>query len=112
MATNISSIKMISLEDAWMKAAVEHKTIEIRYRDTKGEVTLREVEPDFFGPSRNGKNSGCWGLCRLRGGIRCFSPENILEWRYIGNSFEPNPVGRWQELEAIYEQRKLNLLTL
>ena len=103
---------MVSLEDAWMKAAVEHKTIEIRYRDTKGEVTLREVEPDFFGSSRNGKNFGCWGLCRLRGEIRCFSPENILEWRYVGESFEPNPVGRWQELAAIYEQRKLNLLTL
>lgn len=103
---------MVSLEDAWMKAAVEHKTIEIRYRDTKGEVTLREVEPDFFGSSRNGKNFGCWGLCRLRGEIRCFSPENILEWRYVGDNFEPNPVGRWPELAATYEQRKLNLLTL
>jgi predicted DNA-binding transcriptional regulator YafY len=105
---------MVSLEDAWIKAAVEHKTIEIRYcsNKTKGEVTVREVEPDFFGSSRNGKNFGCWGLCRLRGEIRCFSPESILEWRYVGDNFEPNPVGRWQELLAIYEQRKLNLLTL
>jgi len=103
---------MATLEEAWIKTSIECKTLKITYRDSKGEVTVREVEPDFFGWSRNGKNFGCWGFCRLRGDIRCFSPENILDWHYVGNSFEHNPVGRWRELLPLYEQRKLNDLIL
>jgi predicted DNA-binding transcriptional regulator YafY len=103
---------MVSLEDAWIKASVEHRTLEITYRDSKGEITVRDVEPDFFGLSRNGKNFGCWGFCRLRGEIRCFSPENILEWRYIGESFQANPVGRWSELVSVYQQKQLDNRTL
>lgn len=42
---------MLSLEDAWVKAAVEHLTLEITYHSvrTKGEITVREVEPDYYG---------------------------------------------------------------
>lgn len=100
---------MISLIDAWIKAAVEHRTLEITYYSkTKDETTVREVEPDFYGQSTNGQNFGCFGFCRLRGGeIRCFLPENILEWRYIGDSFRPHTNGRWQELIAAYQQKGL-----
>jgi hypothetical protein len=105
---------MISLEDAWIKSAVEHRTIEIKYFSgrTKAEMTVREVEPDYFGWSRDGKNFGCWGICRLRGGDRCFKPDSVYEWRYVGDSFEPNPYGRWQELLPIYKQRGLAQITL
>ena len=62
---------MISLLDVWIKAAVEHQTIEIVYRSQKNEVTNREVEPDYYGWSTNSvrKNFGCFGYCRLRGGF-------------------------------------------
>jgi hypothetical protein len=46
------------------------------------------------------------------GEIRCFSPENILEWRYIGESFQANPVGRWSELVSVYQQKQLDNRTL
>ena len=100
---------MLSLIDAWIKAAVEHKTLAITYYSgkTKKKTTVREVEPDYYGWSRDGKNFGLWGICRLRGNVRCFLPENVLDWRYVGDSFTPNPLGRWRELKPIYEKRKL-----
>ena len=101
---------MLSLEDAWIKAAVEHKTLEITYYSgrTKQELTCREVEPDYVGWSINRRTFGLWGICRLRGwDIRCFKPDSVLRWRYVGNSFAPNLRGRWQELIPIYQQRGL-----
>ena len=100
---------MLSLTDAWVKASVEHKTLEITYYSgkTKKQTTFREVEPDYYGLSRNGKNSGLWGICRLRRDVRCFLPENVIGWKYVGNSFTPNPRGRWRELMPIYEKRNL-----
>jgi predicted DNA-binding transcriptional regulator YafY len=110
---------LVTLEDAWIKASVEHKTIEIKYQliKTKNntsvrEITVREVEPDFYGLSKNGKNFGRWGFCRLRGEIRCFSPDSIIEWRYVGDDFTPNLVGRWGELMGIYNQRALGSVKL
>ena len=100
---------MLSLEDAWIKAAVEHRTLEITYfSKTKDETTVREVEPDYYGQSTNGRNFGCFGFCRLRGGdIRCFLPQNIVAWHHMGDSFEPPSNGRWQELIAIYQEKNL-----
>ena len=99
---------VLSLEEAWIKAAIEHVTLEITYYNkTKNEVTVREVEPDYFGWSRNGRNFGCWGICRLRGDNRCFSPDEVRSWKYIGNEFTANIAGRWQELLPLYNQRGL-----
>ena len=100
---------MLTIADAWIKAAVEHKTLQITYyNQTKQETTVREVEPDFYGFSSNGRNFGCFGLCRLRGGdIRCFLPDSIIDWQFIGDTFAPNPKGRWQELLPLYEQKSL-----
>jgi len=100
---------MLSLEDAWIKAAVEHKTLEITYLSarTKGELTTREVEPDYCGASTDGKNIGLWGICRLRRDVRCFKPDSIVKWRYVGDLFTPNPRGRWRELVSIYNSKGL-----
>jgi predicted DNA-binding transcriptional regulator YafY len=100
---------VLSLVDAWIKAAVEHKTLEITYYSgrTKGETTTREVEPDYYGWSINHKNFGLWAVCRMRRDVRCFKEDSVLRWRYIGNSFTPNPRGRWQELISIYNSKGL-----
>jgi hypothetical protein len=97
--------KVLSLVDAWTKAAVEHKTLEITYYSgrTKGETTVREVEPDYCGWSINHRNFGLWAVCRMRNDVRCFKRETVISWRYIGNSFAPNPRGRWQELVPVYD---------
>jgi predicted DNA-binding transcriptional regulator YafY len=101
---------MLSLKDSWIKAAIEHRTLTIRYHSgrTKGEYTVREVEPDYYGYDVTGKNNGCWGLCRLRGDVRCFKEDSIIDWHYTGNTYSPNPLGRWQELIPIYKARKLD----
>ena len=101
---------LLNLSDAWIKAAVEHVTLQISYYSarTKGQRTIREVEPDYFGPSRDGKNSGCWGHCRLRQANRVFVVDSILGWEYVGNQFQPNPKGRWSELIPIYNRKQLD----
>ncbi|MFH2112033.1 MAG: hypothetical protein ABIJ47_12335 [Candidatus Bathyarchaeota archaeon] len=69
---------------------------------------MREVEPDYYGYDVNRKNHGLWGLCRLRGDVRCFKEDSVLEWGYTGNLFTPNPIGRWRELVLIYKKKKLD----
>lgn len=100
---------MLSLIDAWIKAAVEHRTLEIVYYSgrTKGQTTVREVEPDYCGLSADGNNSGLWAVCRMRRDIRCFKPDSVLKWSYVGNPFVPNPRGRWQELVQTYNSKGL-----
>lgn len=102
-----------TLSDAWIKASVEHVTLRISYYSgrTKKELTEREIEPDFIGKSRDGRNAGCWGYCKLRRANRVFYPDSIKSWSYVGNLFTPNPQGRWQELIPSYNQRGLKLKT-
>ena len=99
---------MLNLTQTWIKAAVEHRIIELRYysEKTKKEFTIREVEPDFIGASRDGSTSGCWAtFCHLRrAGPRCFKEETILGYHATDKTFEPSPYGRWRELLSAYRQ--------
>jgi len=104
----------MNIEDAWIKAAFEHVTLRIQYYSgrTKGEITIREVEPDYVGVDRRGRNYAYWGICRLRGRRnRSFKPDSILGWEYVGDVFTPNPRGRWRELEPLYRARKLDAVS-
>ena len=98
----------MSLIDAWIKCSVEHKTLEIEYQSQKGEITHREVEPDYYGWDINGRTFGLWGFCRLRKQIRSFKEENVLNWKYAGDTFNPIPNGRWKELVPSYQKKRLN----
>lgn len=102
---------MLNVIDTWIKAAVENVVIEIHYvsRRTKNELSIREVEPDFVGPSRNGTNIGCWTTFdHLRNeGPRCFMPDSIIKYKATDKTFEPSPKGRWKELIPEYEKRGL-----
>ena len=100
----------LSVEDAWIKAAIEHVTLRIVYYSgkTKRQLTTREVEPDFIGLSKDGKNNGCWGFCRLRKGNRVFEPQHIQSWEHVGTPFTPNSEGRWRELLSKYNAKKLS----
>lgn len=99
----------LSLENAWIKAAVEHVVLEIKYfsAKTKGEYTTRRVEPDFYGWDVRDRNFGCWGYCRLREGNRVFVPSSVHSWKSTEIKFTPNPIGRWRELLPKYHQRNL-----
>lgn len=95
----------------WIKAAVEHRILHMKYFSarTKGEVTVREVEPDFVGLSNDGKTSGMWATyCHLRNEApRCFKQDSIMELKATEQSFTPSPFGRWKELIGEYGSRGL-----
>ena len=102
---------MLSLEEAWIKAAVEHKIINIDYFSarTKREDTNRDVEPDFVGTSKDGRNKGLWAtFCHLRHqGPRCFLPNTVRRFSVTSKMFTPSSLGRWQELISLYNARGL-----
>ena len=103
---------MLKLNEAWIKAAVEHRILEIVYYsgETKKEVTKREVEPDFMGISRDGKSIGLWATyCHLRHeGPRCFKQETVMRWNATDKTFQPSARGRWKELVPEYERLGLS----
>jgi hypothetical protein len=81
---------MLSISDAWIKAAIEQRTLEIVYMKANAvHETIREVAPSFAGWSQNTNVQGLFGLCYLRDQIRCFKPERVWRWRYIGAPFQP-----------------------
>ncbi len=102
---------MLSLEETWIKAAVEHRIINIDYFSarTKREHTNRDVEPDFVGFSKDGKNKGLWAtFCHLRNqGPRCFLPNTIKRFKVANRKFIPSSQGRWQELIPLYNNKGL-----
>ena len=102
---------MLSLEEFLIKAAVEHKIINIDYFSarTKREDTNRDVEPDFVGTSRDGRNKGLWAtFCHLRHeGPRCFLPHTVRRFSVTSKMFAPSSQGRWQELIPLYNTRGL-----
>lgn len=101
----------LSLEDIWIKAAVEHKILEMTYLSAgKKELTQRKIDPDFVGFSRTGKTYGFWvTYCHLRKtGPRCFSPKRIKQLLVTDETFSPSPKGRWKELLPAYRKKKLD----
>jgi len=101
--------KSNALRDAWVKAAVEHRTFKIRYYGgpINNEMTEREVEPDFVVTSDEWRGFGCWGFCRLRNHLRVFNVGGITNWFLTENEFNPNPNGRWKELILYYFENDL-----
>ncbi len=103
---------MLDLIDTWIKAAVEHRVLNIDYFSarTKQEHTSRDIEPDFVGTSRDGRNNGLFAtFCHLRQeGPRLFKPDSIRRFTATDKSFEPSHQGRWRELIPIYERKGLN----
>jgi predicted DNA-binding transcriptional regulator YafY len=67
------------------KAAQEHRTVKITYRDSKGIVTEREGEPYSI------KNGGLYMYCHLRQSIRFFKLDSIQKARITNHTFIP----RW-----------------
>jgi len=102
---------MLSLTETWLKAAVEHRILNIDYfsRRTKQEFTNRDIEPDFIGLSKDGRNNGLWAtFCHLRHeGPRIFKPDSIKKLKVTSKKFGPSSKGRWKELIPGYEKKGL-----
>lgn len=101
----------MNIEQLWIKAAVEHRCIEVTYWSgrTKKELTTRIVEPDFVGIFRDGKQTGLWAtFCHLRNeDPRCFKIDSLIAAKFTEKFFEPSPYGRWLELVSLYQSLHL-----
>ncbi len=100
---------LMNHRDMWIKAAVEHVTLELAYYSgrTKKELSIREVEPDYFGWDRL-RCFGFHGISRKGKRGRFFKEDSVIKLTYSGDLFTPNPRGRWKELVPIYERRNLD----
>ena len=100
----------LTLEDAWIKAAVEHRLVTITYvnPETRLVYTKRDVRPDYVGPDRTGANA-LWGVFNHvpQVGTKSFLPQNFQYFQVTAQKFYPDPNGRWKELAGEYEQRRL-----
>ncbi len=103
----------MNVEDAWIKAAVEHRILKIKYKSKgKGEITVREVEPDYYGWGKDRRNYGCWAAYDYlrRRSPSFFIPQNIRKWENTGRDFDPSRrayIRRWKELIPEYKRRNL-----
>lgn len=101
----------ISLEEAWIKAAVEHRLVTITYKnpDTALVYTKRDVRPDWVGPDARGA-SALWGLLNHNPfvGLKSFSPQNFQYFQVTGQKFQPPADGRWKELVSSYQEKGLD----
>jgi len=98
---------VLSFRDVWVKAAVEHIVLTIMYRSKGGEITTRDVEPDYI--IFKGQTL-CYfaAYCHLRKeGPRCFQPSRILGCTVTDRTFQPGEKGRWRELLPLYQARGL-----
>lgn len=99
----------LTLEEAWIKAAVEHRKLNITYLnpETRLQYLKREVEPDMVTVS-NGKLH-CWGtLSHIPHiGPKAFVADFFKDVKVTDQTFTPRPGSRWAELKAVYDQNGL-----
>ncbi|HWG89686.1 MAG TPA: hypothetical protein VNZ52_02455 [Candidatus Thermoplasmatota archaeon] len=99
----------LTLEEAWIKAAVEHRKLSITYvnPETKLQYTRREVEPDTV--TVQGEKVHLWGILSHipHVGPKAFLPNAFKDIRVTEATFNPRPGSRWQEMKAVYDQQGL-----
>jgi len=104
----------MTLEDAWIKAAVEHRLVTISYKnpDTALVYTKRDVRPDWVGPDNRG-STALWGMLNHNPfvGHKSFAPQNFQFFQVTNQKFQPAPDGRWKELTTLYQERGLDKMT-
>lgn len=69
-------------------AASKQRTMILMYRDSKGSISQREIEPYEI------KNEGIYGYCYIKDSIRFFKLANILDTKVTNKTFIP----RWPML--------------
>jgi len=101
----------MNIIEAWIKAAIEQVILRITYiSKTKGELTVREVSPDYVGYDKKGRIKALWATYDYlrKEGPRAFYPQRIQQWEATKKSFTvSNPHSRRKELFSLYN--KLNL---
>lgn len=100
----------LSFEDTWIKAAVEHRVLNVTYvnKETRLVYTKRDICPDFIEVAQNGANA-CWALIghAPQLGVKSFQPKNFQQVKVTDLKFNPPQSGRWKDLVNLYHERGL-----
>jgi hypothetical protein len=105
----------LSLEELWIKAAVEHRLVTVSYvnPETRLVYNKRDIRPDWIGPDKNG-TLALWGLLNHNPfvGMKSFSPQFFQYVKLTNDTFQPLPNGRWKELQQTYAEKQLDQAAL
>ena len=101
----------LTLEELWVKAAVEHRCVYISYKnpETKLVYNNRNIRPELV-TADNGGATTLWGLLDHNPfvGLKSFSPKYFQSVKLTNDQFKPTPNSRWQELVPIYKEMQLD----
>jgi len=101
----------LSLEEMWVKAAVEHRLVYVSYKnpETRLVYNKREIRPDLITADEKG-NPTLWGLLNhnIGVGLKGFNPDFFTEARLTDTRFTPVAGANWEKLVPIYEEHDLS----
>lgn len=101
----------LSFEDTWIKAAVEHRVLNVTYvnKETRLVYTKRDICPDFVEVGQSGANA-VWAVIghAPQLGVKAFAPRNFQLVKVTDLQFSPPQNGRWKELVSLYKERGLD----
>lgn len=97
----------LTLEELWVKAAVEHRLVHVSYKnpETRLVYNKRDIRPDLVTADESG-NTTLWGLLNHNPfvGLKAFSPKFFEAFQLTNEKFQPGPESRWEQLVPIYEE--------
>jgi hypothetical protein len=100
----------LTLEELWVKAAVEHRIVYVSYRNPETRLVYnnRNVRPELVTADAAGKST-LWGLLDHNPfvGRKSFAPEFFTSAKLTPQQFKPAS-GDWQQLVPIYQQLGLD----
>ncbi|MHB8585590.1 MAG: hypothetical protein ACYDDF_07120 [Thermoplasmatota archaeon] len=100
----------LSFEDTWIKAAVEHRVLNVTYvnKETRLVYTKRDICPDYIEASPGG-STACWAIIAHAPqlGVKSFNAANFQLCKVTESRFNPPTNARWKDLVTIYKDRGL-----
>lgn len=101
-------IEMISLENTWIKAAVEKRIIIVDYfdREEKQVMTNIEIEPYYFCVCDKDIKKGLFGI-KKNGKSLIIDPDSITNLQVKEEKFTPKHHSKEYEIEKIYKKKDL-----
>lgn len=101
----------LTLEQMWVKAAVEHRLLHIHYKnpETRLVYNKRDIRPELITSDESGKPT-LWGLLNHNPavGLKGFNPGHFTSVALTNEKFKPRHDSRWQELVPIYQELGLD----
>lgn len=101
----------LTLEELWVKAAVEHRLVHVSYKnpETRLVYNKRDIRPELVTADETG-NATLWGLLNHNPfvGLKAFTPKFFESAKLTPERFQPSNDSRWQELVPIYKELGLD----